>query len=189
MPHKWIYGLGFGLFVGIRSYHLARQGRQQPVKGNHVEKTFLFMQLVGMQILPLTYLFSKKLEWADYDLPHPIRVLGNFVGAGAAVGAAYLLHRAHADLGHNWRAELQAQPDQTLVTSGIYSHMRHPMYAAHWLWALAQALLLPNRVAGPALLLTFWPFYHYRVVQEEAQMRERFGEQYNRYTHKVGRLF
>ena len=37
-----------------------------------------------------------------------------------------------------------------LVTNGIYRRIRHPMYSAFWLWAIAQALLLPNWIAGPA---------------------------------------
>ena len=42
-----------------------------------------------------------------------------------------------------------------LVTEGIYGRVRHPMYTAFWLWAVAQALLLPNWIAGFSGLIGF----------------------------------
>jgi protein-S-isoprenylcysteine O-methyltransferase Ste14 len=47
---------------------------------------------------------------------------------------------------------LEVREQHALVTTGVYSRVRHPMYSA---WALAQALLLPNWIAGPAGLIGF----------------------------------
>lgn len=75
-----------------------------------------------------------------------------------------------------------------LVTQGIYRHMRHPIYAAQWLWGIAQPLLLQNWIAGLAGLVSFLPVYLYRVPREEQMMLEHFGEEYRSYMGRTGRI-
>src|SRR5262249_20357635 len=76
----------------------------------------------------------------------------------------------------------------TLVTSGVYSRVRHPMYSAFWLWALAQALLLPNWIAGPAGLIGFGTLFFLRVGREETLLIETFGDDYRRYMARPSRI-
>ncbi len=66
--------------------------------------------------------------------------------------------------------------------------VRHPMYTAFWLWAVAQALLLPNWVAGLSGLLGFGTLYFLRVGQEERLMIEAFGDAYRAYMERTARL-
>ena len=76
-----------------------------------------------------------------------------------------------------------------LVTEGIYRTVRHPMYSAFWLWAIAQALLLPNWIAGFAGLAGFAVLYFGRVAREERMMLETFGDSYRAYMARTGRVF
>ncbi|MBA7647324.1 hypothetical protein ES703_55096 [subsurface metagenome] len=133
---------------------------------------------------PLFYLFTSWLGFADYDLPGWI----GWVGTAVFAGALLLLWRSHADLGRNWSATLKVREGHTLVTAGVYRYMRHPMYAAHWLWAIAQALLIENWLAGLALLVTFLPLCLIRIPREEEMMLENFGEEYRQYMNRTGRL-
>ena len=52
------------------------------------------------------------------------------------------------------------------------------MYSAFWLWAIAQALLLPNWAAGFAGLVGFGTLYFGRVAREERMMLQTFGDSY-----------
>jgi protein-S-isoprenylcysteine O-methyltransferase Ste14 len=78
--------------------------------------------------------------------------------------------------------------DHELVTTGIYTHIRHPMYAAHLLWAVAQPLLLHNWLAGPGALVFFVPFLLIRISREELTMLDAFGQEYRAYVNRTGRL-
>jgi protein-S-isoprenylcysteine O-methyltransferase Ste14 len=78
---------------------------------------------------------------------------------------------------------------QTLVTQGIYRSIRHPIYAAMWLWGIAQALLLQNWIAGLATLVLFMPVYFVRVPREEQMMLDHFGQEYQTYLEHTGRIF
>jgi len=74
------------------------------------------------------------------------------------------------------------------VTTGVYEWVRHPMYAAHLLWAAAQLLLLQNWIAGPSFLVASIPLYVARIPREEEMMLEEFGDEYRRYAERTGRF-
>lgn len=71
-----------------------------------------------------------------------------------------------------------------LVTTGIYSHVRHPQYLGFLLITLGMNVLW---VTLSTLLL--WPvlaFLYYRLAKEEDnQMEEKFGEEFLEYKSKV----
>ena len=73
-----------------------------------------------------------------------------------------------------------------LVTNGVYRHIRHPMYAAHLLWGIGQALLIQNWVAGLGGLVVFIPLDLLRAPPEERMMLEQFGEEYRSYMERTG---
>ena len=138
---------------------------------------------VGMAV-PLLYLFTPWLDFANYNLPGP----SGWVGTVVFVGAIFMLWRSHADLGRNWSATLRITGQHSLVTNGVYRNVRHPMYTAHLLWAIAQGLLLANWIAGWAFLVLSIPLYLVRIPKEEQMMIEHFGEEYRAYKSRTGRL-
>ena len=115
-------------------------------------------------------------------------VIAGFAGCIVAIAFIVLFHRSHRDVGRNWSVSLQMREDHQLVTSGLFAHIRHPMYAAFFLWGIAQALLLPNAVYGPAGLASVALLYALRIGREEAMLRDHFGEAYTVYSARVPRL-
>lgn len=166
----------------------AKRGRRDDANNKRVlpmEWPLLLLVLAGMQVMPLIYLLTGWLDFADYGLP----VWAGIAGAVAFIAALLLLWRSHADLGNNFSARLQIGEEHSLVTGGAYRYIRHPMYTAHLLWTIAQALLLQNWVAGPAFLVTLLPLCLLRIPKEEKMMLEHFGDEYRAYTDRTGRLF
>lgn len=144
----------------------------------------LMLAGVGMIVVPLVYVLTPWLDFADYHLPTWL----GWVGAVLFVGTLWLLWKSHVDLGRNWSPWLEILEGHALVTHGVYRHIRHPMYAAHLLWAIAQALLLQNWIAGLAMLAFFLPLCLLRVPREERMMLEHFGEAYRSYVNRTGRV-
>ena len=149
------------------------------------EKSFLFLLWGGMFIVPIIYAATSWLGFANYSLP----AWAGWLGVALIAGATIVFWRAHADLGLNWSPTLEIREKHELITRGIYSKIRHPMYASQWLWSIAQILLLQNWIAGFSSLLVFIPFYFLRVKAEEQLMLEQFGDQYRSYMQKVGAVF
>jgi protein-S-isoprenylcysteine O-methyltransferase Ste14 len=100
----------------------------------------------------------------------------------------WLHYRSHADLGTNWSINLELQDGHELVTHGVYSRVRHPMYLALLLYSSGQALILPNWVAGPSYLVACAILIAVRVGPEERMMREEFGKDYETYAARTNRL-
>src|SRR6185503_2968238 len=148
------------------------------------EKMLLAAMFPPVIILPLLYLFTPLLGFADYRLP----ALVPWFGAATMIASLWLFWRSHADLGQNWSVSLELREGHQLVTRGVYRFIRHPMYASIWLWGIAQGMLLQNWLAGWSAFITFGIMYFLRVDREEEMMCEFFGDQYREYMEDTGRL-
>jgi protein-S-isoprenylcysteine O-methyltransferase Ste14 len=62
------------------------------------------------------------------------------------------------------------------------------MYSALFLYAVGQALVIPNWVAGPVNLIAFSVLFALRVRAEERMMLEGFGDEYAAYSARTKRL-
>lgn len=177
-----------GVVVGwaIRFYYGKRVAREGITIERHsnLEFVLVILAFVAMHILPLVYLLTDRLDFAEYPLPLGARILGVAIWGGSL----WLFWRSHADLGHNWSPIPRILRGQALVTGGVYRHIRHPMYAAHWLGALAQALLVPNWIAGASFAVLFLFIYLLRIPREEKLMLEFFGNAYREYMANTNRL-
>ena len=183
---KFIWLIGFVSGSVIRAIH-RRKIKPGKITANHEtmpDVLLLILAGIGMIVIPLFYLLTPWLEFANYYLPK----WTGWVGTAIFVTALWLLWIAHSNLGHNWSAKLEIKEGQSIVTKGIYGYIRHPMYAAHWLWGVAQILLLTNWIAGFAFLVFFIPLYILRVPREEQMMLEHFGEEYRSYMNRTGRI-
>jgi protein-S-isoprenylcysteine O-methyltransferase Ste14 len=177
--------LAIGWYV-IRLPHTRRSRRVLVVRTGRGarEIVLLLMSLTGLGIVPFIYVATGFPRSADYAF-RPMQAWIGAVTAGAALVLFYATHRA---LGRNWSISLEIREGHRLITNGIYRHVRHPMYTAFWLWAFAQALLLPNWIAGLSGVLGFGTLYFFRVSREERLMLDTFGEAYRDYMARTARL-
>lgn len=144
----------------------------------------LAVSLTGLGIVPMIHVATDEPDWASYR-PSPLLFALGLLAAAASLVMFRLTHKA---LGKMWSVSLQLKEDHRLVTTGVYRHLRHPMYTAFWLMAAAQALLLPNWVAGPAGLVGFGVLFFSRIAPEERMMEEAFGEEYRAYRLRTKRI-
>ena len=183
---KLIWGLGCVAYYVIRYPH-QRRSRKTPVVQRRVvmrERTLMVISFSGLFAIPLIFVLADQPKFATYAF-HPIQA---WLGALVLIAAMALLYRTHRDLGRVWSITLEIRDQHALVTHGIYDTLRHPMYSAFWLWAISQALLLPNWVAGFSGLVGFGTLFFARVGHEERMLLEKFGDDYRAYmarTHRV----
>lgn len=185
-PWDLVFLAGFAVYVGIRHVWTGRtRGQQKTVRAaGAAELALLALVMIGSLLLPVLYLASPWLAFADYRLP----VAVHWAGVPVLGFALWLFWRSHADLGLNWSVTLELRADHALVTHGVYRRIRHPMYAAIFAFGLAQGLLLDNWLAGWSALVTFLPLYLVRVPREERMMQAAFGPAWQDYVARTGRL-
>ena len=123
-------------------------------------------------------------DGSRYDpLPDWLRWVG--VPLGAVSFALY--GWSQAALGSAWSPHLQTRGKHSLVTTGPYSRMRHPVYLALLGFLVAIALVSANWFFV-ALLLVSIVVVALRIPKEEQMMIEEFGDEYREYMQRTGGL-
>jgi len=90
-------------------------------------------------------------------------------------------------MGKSWRMGIDPAERTTLVVTGPYAYVRHPIYA------LSSVLMVATVTAVPAPLMIAVAVVHLLLLQWEARREERHlsaihGPQYDRYCRRVGRF-
>ncbi|MFZ0421376.1 MAG: protein-S-isoprenylcysteine O-methyltransferase [Xanthobacteraceae bacterium] len=182
-----IIWLTFGIAWAILRQQPGRRSRKTPVRYSARgarEFALLAASLSGLGIMPAIYVATHFPRFADYPFVPAL----SYLGIAVDVVCLWLFYRTHHDLGQNWSVSLDLRERHTLVTTGVYGVVRHPMYSGFWLMALAQLLLLPNWIAGPAGLIGFGILFFGRVGREEEMMISAFGDEYRSYMRRTSRV-
>ena len=107
----------------------------------------------------------------------PARIAGLVIGLPSAL----LLVLARIELGGSFSVGPRAQ---TLVTHGLYSRIRNPIYLFGGL-AIAGAFLYINQALYLWVFVVLIPLQIYRARQEGKVLEARFGDEYRQYKSRT----
>lgn len=175
-----LFGLRFGYWIWAESLahsHIPKLSAssyggvlRRAVSLSHV--VLILFQLAGLAIFPL---------------PHsdPVQVLGFLL---VLAGMLISLVGRH-QLGYNWTdaAEYQIKPRQALVTSGIYSYIRHPIYLG-LVCSYIGAELVAESYLVLMLVIIYGCWVYWQITQEEALLLRQFGTKYQKYMYRTSHL-
>ena len=176
--------MGFtAAYLAIRGIFVYRtRGQRKTDKGDAGDRLLVALVGVGQVVLPLLFVWTSALTFADRAQPFVCVCLGTI----AMLVGLWLFWRSHIDLGSNWSVTLEIDAEHRLVTRGVYRLVRHPMYTSFFVSGLGQALLLANWIAGPAALAAVVLLVVVRVPNEERMMIAQFGNEYRDYVRRTG---
>lgn len=180
----WLLGLVGWYVIRHPFERRARKIRVSKSLFDWRERTLLGAGFLGLLVIPAIYAATGF----PAALDRPFVPVVAWLGLAPLVGALWLFHRSHADLGRNWSISLQMRDEHVLVRSGVYRLIRHPMYSSFFLLGVAQLLLLPNWFAGIAGPLGSGILFAFRVRREERMMLESFGDEYRAYMAETNRI-
>jgi protein-S-isoprenylcysteine O-methyltransferase Ste14 len=160
-----------------RAVKVARRARSRR------EGPLLTLAWIGF-LAPLIWAVSPAFSFAD----HSLRLWPLLAGVACLVVGLWFFHRSHVDLGTNWSVTLEIRENHRLVRHGVYRVVRHPMYAALFLYAIGQLLVVPNWLVGPSYFVSMVLLFPARVGAEERMMLEQFGDEYAAYMARTKRL-
>jgi protein-S-isoprenylcysteine O-methyltransferase Ste14 len=103
-------------------------------------------------------------------------------------GNIWLFMLAHRDPGRNWSMVLEIKEGHHLVKTGIYTKIRHPMYAQFWILVSAQGIVLANGLVIVFGIVAGGLLYFLRVPREEEMLIAEFGDEYRDYMKTTGRV-
>lgn len=187
---KIVWLLGIVAWFAIR-YPFQRRARRLGIArstGGTGDRAVLMIAAAGQFAIPALYVAvsigAGRPLFGDYPF-HPVQ---GWLGIAAIVAGLVLFRVTHKQLGRNWSVTLETRTEHKLVTDGVYAWVRHPMYSSFLLSAIAQALLLPNWIAGPVGLVAFAILFFYRAGREEALMIDTFGDAYRDFMRRTARI-
>jgi protein-S-isoprenylcysteine O-methyltransferase Ste14 len=109
----------------------------------------------------------------------PVAIVGGVLAAVGWVGLVV----ARVQLGRSFSVTAQARK---LVTTGIYSKIRNPIYVFSTMFLVGLAIVIERPLLF-LLLGVLIPVQWFRARKEEAVLARAFGEEYERY--KAGTWF
>jgi protein-S-isoprenylcysteine O-methyltransferase Ste14 len=115
------------------------------------------------------------------------------LGEGAVVAALMLLAlglftSAARAMGANWSIVARMREGHELVTAGVFSHLRHPIYTAMGAFLVAMAIAFGHEYSLILALPLFAIGTGIRVHEEEKLLRGEFGAAYDDYAARVKRF-
>ncbi len=178
--------------IGMIAWFLIRRPHQRRARNQNVanhnrstgERIALALAAFGLVAVPAIHVTTSAFNFANYSFIPALAWIGTIV----QLAFLWLFRESHRQLGKNWSITLEIREAHNMITDGIYRHVRHPMYSAFWLCAIAQALLFPNWIAGFSGIFGISILYFSRVKKEELMMRQTFGKKYDDYCAKTGRV-
>jgi hypothetical protein len=131
-------------------------------------------------IYPLLVVTSETLRRRRFEIREP-RYL-------PLLAWGYLQYRLTGDYRQRQRAGAHGfdNPPDRLLQSGPYAYTRNPMYLGHLIFLLGLALSFRSPL-GWLLWLANIPWFHRRVLYDEARLREKFGAEFEDYRGRVRR--
>jgi protein-S-isoprenylcysteine O-methyltransferase Ste14 len=139
---------------------------------------------LAMWFSVITWLINPKwMEWSWIQLPSLLRWIGVAIGL-ICLPLTYWLF---SSIGTNITQTIETRKEHTLITTGPYRFVRHPLYTVGIAMFFAFALIAANWFIGlsSALVLLMLVI---RLPQEEAKLIERFGDDYRQYIERTGKL-
>ena len=175
--------------MGISGYFRRKADRESGEKlSRKVDGTPMMTAIrIGGLILwlsPLVYLINPIwMAWSKIGLPDSIRLTGVSIGILCVLGIYWLF----SSIGTGITPVSATRKEHKLVTHGIYHYIRHPLYTLGSSLFISFGMMADNWFIAALGILTFI-LMAIRTPKEEANLIEKFGDEYREYMKRTGRF-
>lgn len=176
--------------VGISSYFRRKADKENGEKiSRRVDGTAMMTVIkIGGLILwlsPLVYLLNPAwMAWSKIGLPEWVR----WLGVGIGIACTSLIYWLFSSIGSGITPTSATRTKHTLVTSGPYRWVRHPLYTVGSSMFISFGVTADNWFIIALGVLAFIAMA-IRTPKEETNLIEKFGDEYREYMKHTGRFF
>ena len=174
--------------VGISTYFRSKADTDRGERISRKVDGTVFVNIIKifgllLWLSPLVYLINPAwMAWSKIGLPEWLRWLGVGLGVLCTFGIYWLF----SSIGSNITPTSATRREHQLVTSGPYRWVRHPLYTVGSSLFIALGLMADNWFIVALGVLAFIAMAR-RTPKEEANLIEKFGDEYRDYMKRTGR--
>jgi protein-S-isoprenylcysteine O-methyltransferase Ste14 len=176
--------------MGISVYFRRKADRESGEKISRSADGTVMMTIIRigglvLWLSPLVYLVNPGwMAWSKLGLPDWARWLGVGLGLLCVMGIYWLF----SSIGSGITPTSATRRQHTLVTSGPYRWVRHPLYTVGSSLFISFGMMADNWFIAALGILAFIGMA-IRTPKEEANLIEKFGDEYREYMKRTGRFF
>jgi protein-S-isoprenylcysteine O-methyltransferase Ste14 len=174
--------------VGLSAYYRSRADKvggtvPRDLEPGLIRRGLSFCGLMGFAGLFAYLVWPRSMAFSMIPVPTQLRWAGLLVAVAGVLGAWWVLRT----LGNNITRTVRTRENATLVTTGPYRFIRHPLYTNGALLFCALALVTRSWwflawIAPAFVLLAI------RTSQEEQHLETKFGSAWRAYASGTGRF-
>jgi protein-S-isoprenylcysteine O-methyltransferase Ste14 len=207
---KWLVALPFALFIAIG---IPAVVAGDPLWFSHHWTDALYVLLTGgmwmvatafvdidrprskpdlaNRLIPLGLILSvpvavwDRTHWFASTVPGVVSLLGLLF----SMIAVFIGISARSRLGTSYTPRANLIDSGALVQEGPYRWIRHPIYAAALLWIVGWPLIIASFLGAATATAFVVPAVRVRMIAEENQLLQIFGDDYANYQRTTWRLF
>lgn len=175
--------------MGISSYFRIKADKETGEKISRKVDGSVMMNIIkiGGLILwlsPFVYLINPAwMAWSKIGLPEWVRWLGIGLGIVGVLGVYWLF----SSIGSGISPTSATRKEHVLSTKGPYKYIRHPLYTFGSSLFISFGMMADNWFIALLGILAFVAMA-VRTPKEEANLIEKFGDEYREYMKRTGRF-
>ena len=193
--YLFIFLLVYFLFVFfLRSYLLWKKTGVNPLTFNKTDdahgyngKVFTFISLLELAVV---FIYAFKNEWYQYLLPfwYLEHSWMKYIGWGLLMLSLGFVWVAQSQMANSWRIGIDENNKTKLVTNGLFSVSRNPIFLGVMIANIGLLLIIPNAFTMLIVSLSAISI-NTQIRLEETFLKGSHGQAYEEYLGKVRRWF
>lgn len=150
-------------------------------KMENIVSVIAIMTLIGAFVL------SAFVSFLEFDVQLELGFYWQMVGVGICLIGTMLTSISQMQMGKEWRIGVDNNEQTNLVTQGIYSCIRNPIYTGVMIFCLGQLILIPHWIMLTIVACGYIAIeLHVRKI-EEPYLESLHGEKFLEYKKTAGR--
>ena len=175
-------GMGISSFYRIKADKETGEKISRKVDGSAL-MTIIKLGGLILWLSPLVYLLNPLwMAWSKIGLPDWVR----WLGVGIGIVCTIMIYWLFSSIGSGITPTSATRKQHTLVTSGPYRWVRHPLYTVGSSMFISFGMMADNWFIAALGVLAFIAMA-IRTPKEEANLIEKFGDEYREYMKHTGR--
>jgi protein-S-isoprenylcysteine O-methyltransferase Ste14 len=179
------------LTLFLISVYFRKRARELGGTIKRPEEGWLVLSLRLVIVLPLfidlllNLYYPQLLDWGKFSLPLPARVAGLVLSMLCIPLLWWVFH----SIGENVSETVLVKDRHQLITSGPYRWIRHPLYGTSLLLIFSFSLIFEDWIILGYFLAATLAFRLLIIPEEEKQLLDDYGEEYECYQARTGAMF